>query len=122
MANKHRGEVGFDFNGESFVLRYTSNSLCELEDALDMGVTEIATALANPAGVRLKTARAVFWAGLIDGRDDMTAKKAGDIIDCIGFIKALELIGKAMALAFPADDGAKANPRKPGQDGTGPVS
>lgn len=122
MANKHRGEVGFSVDETDYTLRYSTNALCAMEDALDLGVNAVALLLADPSQVRMRIVRAVFWAGLTDRHPEISQADAGDIISAIGIPKALDLLGRAFALAFPeVKDGTK-NPPKPGRIGTGPAS
>lgn len=115
MANKHKGEVSFEVAGVNYTMRFSANALCELEDALDMGINAVATQLGNPASLRLKTVRAVFWAGLRDHHPDMTTVQAGDLVTELGIPRAIELVGKAFELTF--QDAPKVRPLKPGQPG-----
>lgn len=122
MANRHRGQASFEADGKTWLVSFSANALCELEDVLDMRVSEIAEAMGDPKGMRLKTARAVFWAGLQDNHPEVDVKAAGNLMT--GRIpEAMGVVGRAFALAFPeATAGADVDPPKPGQDGTGPAS
>lgn len=120
MANPHKGEVSFQAGDETFTLRFSANALAELEDALDKSVMEIADLMQSEKGLRIKTLRTIFWAGLLDHHEGVTEKRAGDIISDIGMGEAAEIIGRAFAAAFPAADGEKGeNPRKGAGAGSG---
>lgn len=114
MANRSKGEVSFEANGQSYTMRFSANALCELEDALDMGVTAVAIQMSSPENLRMRTVRAVLWAGLRDHHPNITQQEAGELVMEITFPKALELIGKAFEIAFHQEP-VKVRPQKPGQ-------
>lgn len=118
MANPHKGEVGFEVDGKEWVLRYSANALCTLEDELDMGTAALVAELQKPDGVRMATLRTVFWAGLQDRQQDVTREQAGELMSEIGFANVGPLIGEAFGHAF-AEAKKKARPRKGGKAGTG---
>jgi hypothetical protein len=128
MANAQRGEVAFECDGKSYALRFSSNALCELEDILNCGVNAIATQLSNPENLRIKTVRAVFWAGLLDRNPEMTLRDAGEIITSLTLPVALTKIGLAFSAAFPSTDESATvrplmpEPVNPGPAGTGATS
>lgn len=104
MHNPVKGEVGFTVGDERYVLVFSMNALCVLEDALDMSLNEIGAKMT--AGARMSFLRTVFWAGLIENRPDMTELKAGDIMGEIGVGKVGDLIGRAFTSAFPKAEAA----------------
>jgi hypothetical protein len=113
LANRFKGEVAFEAGEASYTMRFSANALCELEDALEMGVNTVATQLANPESMRLKMVRVVFWAGLRDHHPDITLHQAGEIITDVSLTKAMGLVSRAFELAF--QDNSKTHPQKPGQ-------
>ena len=119
MANPHRGEVGFTADGKEWVLRYSANAICTLEDEFDMDMGALVKMLDGKNGVRMSTLRTVFWAGLLDRHPDATKEQAGELISDVGFGEAGPLVGRALAAAFPPEDNSKARPRKGGKAGTG---
>lgn len=122
LVNKHRGEVGFSCSDENLVLKFTANSLVALEDAMAAGIAELGIALADPMNVRVKTIRALFWAGLLHAKPQITAVEAGELMDEIGLTRAQELVLRAINLAFAVEGGDGANPPQPGRDGIGQAS
>lgn len=132
MANKFRGEVSFEAEGESYTLCFTSNSLCELEGELgEMSIVEFLTQLQNPKTIRNTNIRKFFWAGLRARHPDMTLAKAGDIMDADPH-KALSAAMKAYALHYgveeelqnevPPKPGRSSPAKKSEKDGTGSAS
>lgn len=115
MANRFKGEVSFRAGDIEYTMRFSANALCELEDAIGMGVNAVATQLADPSSLRLKMVRSVFWAGLRDRHPDMTIKHAGDLITELSLTKAMELVSDAFTLAFARE--AEAHPPQPGEAG-----
>lgn len=123
MANKNKGEVEFKAGGETYKLRFSIDSLCELEDLSGKGIAALAQELSDPAKVSIKLMRQVFWAGLRDNHPDINLKAAGElIVEAGGMLPVAELVGQAFTLAFPQrdDDTTTAErPQKPSQNGTG---
>lgn len=114
MANTHKGEVGFEADGKTYKLRYSSNALCELEGELKCGINDIIERFKN---MSMRDARAIFWAGLTENHD-LSLKEAGKILDEVTLPKATDLIGKAFILAFGEGDKAGTKDARP-QSGSG---
>ncbi len=112
MANVHKGEVGFDLEGKPYTLRFSANALCELEDALDCGINAVAAQLSKPESLRLKTVRAVFWAGLQDRHPQVTLQEAGEMVTALTLQGALGLIGQGLSAAFPQVDGVEGDTKQ----------
>lgn len=113
MANPHRGSVALQAGDRAYMISFSINALCELEDALDKPVSEIVTAIQDPEKVRLGGVRMLLWAGLRDHHPEVTVAEAGEIATDAGFKVAVEKIGEAFKLAFPAakEGKTKPNPR-----------
>lgn len=106
-ANPQRGEVPFTADGVDWTLRYSTNALCAIEAMVGKPVPALVEELqATPS---LTTMRAMFAGGV---KPAITQEQAGELIDTLGFDKAGELVGAALALAFPAEKAGAANPRK----------
>lgn len=119
MANAHKGEIAFEAGGKSYTLRFSTNAICELENALDRSIISISQDLVNaeknPESLRFSTLRAILWAGLREHHPGMTLVEAGDVMTEIGGLsKAVELIAEGFTLAFPEPQAnGAARPQKP---------
>ena len=94
MANPLRGEVELKAGEKTYVLRYTTNALVELEERTGRSVMDIAN---RPS---FKDARALVWAGLIHANPDLTLEQAGEIMDAAGFTEAIQAASQALRKAF----------------------
>lgn len=94
MANKHRGFVSIELD-QPRKLKFTTNALAELEDALNMPLTQLGE---NMAGI--KTIRALVWAGLLHESPNLTIDQAGNLLDYADFNHASEKVKEALELAF----------------------
>lgn len=101
MSNKAKGETSFEVGGKQYRLVYSINALCELEDAFGEGVIQVAAKMSDPAKLRLKTLRTMFWAGLRDLDGDITEKAAGEMMTELGLARAVKLVSDAFVAAFP---------------------
>lgn len=115
MANPHRGEVSFEADGKIWTMVFTTNAICELEDATGESIQAFGSKLDAPG---MKTVRVMVWAGLKSRHPEITIEAAGDIIDAVGADKAGDILGRALSLAFPEAKG-KPGPRKAGRAGGG---
>lgn len=123
--NPHRGEVALVNGATTYTLRFSVNAIIEMEDELGEGVNAIAEQISDAKRVRMKTIRALLWAGLRDHHPEVTQAQAGEILSDIGMAEAMEPIGRAFALAFPdqQEDGpARANGARPRKAGVGSTS
>ena len=121
--NPIKGQVSFEADGEPFVLQYTINSLCILEDHLKMTVGQIGEKMGQEMSITFL--RSVFWVGLLAHHPDIGEVDAGELIPVVGPDKVGEMIGEAFVKAFPAPTKGAANgaarPRK-APAGTGKIS
>lgn len=118
MSNQHRGEVEFTLNKKVHTLHFSTNAMCELENAFGDGVLQIAQKMSDTAHLKISDLRTIFWAGLRDYHEAITPNEAGKLMDGIGLAKASELIAKAFTQSFPE----AAVPLDKGQPGEAPNS
>lgn len=121
MANRERGEVELRAGDKTYVLRYTTNALVQLEDMLGKPVTKMG------GDISMKEARAMVWAGLLHAHPDLTPEQAGDIMDAAGLSEAARAVGEALRLAFGSGEGKPATvtvvaPSSAGASFAGPPS
>jgi hypothetical protein len=101
MANPHKGEVEFTLGKKVYTLKFSTNAMCEMETALGGNVVELASMMADPSKLSIRTIRTVFWAGLRDHHEAVTEVEAGRLMDDLGLVEASQMIAKAFTLAFP---------------------
>lgn len=115
MPNPIRGEVPLQAGGQTHTLRFTTNALVELEQALGKPVSQIQ----ENSGIR--EIRAMVWAGLSHERR-ITLQEAGDLVDEAGLQAAAEAVGEAMRLAFGPQEGGDSKNAPAEAAGTGAAS
>lgn len=107
------GDVSFETDGQSYRLRYSINALCDMEEALGMGVRDFYR-LVTSGDLRMSHVRGAFWAGLRHHQPNITKAQAGNIIQSLGGAEqAMELLGEALTRAFPPavpGEGGETNP------------
>lgn len=126
MANPHKGEVELKAGDATYVLRYSIDAICSLEERMDKGFTAIAAEMSDPDRMRVTTVREVLLAGLQENHPEVTLKQAGELILAAGgAIVVLGRVSEAFTAAFPnAEASGKPSPRKRanGQHPTGSPS
>lgn len=125
MTNPHKGEVGFDVNGERYLLRFSIDAICALEEETKRGIVALVSDLQNPEKMSITLARQVLWAGLQENHPGLTVKEAGELIPAAGGLAAVVgMFGEAFSAAFPQAKDDSARPRKAGspKNGIGPHS
>jgi hypothetical protein len=107
--NKEKGEVVIKYSGEEYKLKYTTNSLCELEDEVNLTVPEIMAYFSGEAKLGFKMLRAVLWAGLLEhhATDSVTVQMAGKMLDEITHPIVYLAVQDALIASFPEPDGSK---------------
>ena len=98
MANRARGEVGFEVDGVAYTLVYSVNAICQMEDALSVSMAKLG---ADMAAGSTSAARSAFWACLLEHHPDLTPQDAGRLMTVLGPAKAGDLLGQAMSAALP---------------------
>ena len=122
ISNSLKGETTVKAGDVSYVLRYTANSLCALEDAFDKSVSELSDMFSKPSNMRISTMRKLFWIGLIDAQPQVTEVVAGEIMTKAGLDVSLIKVMEAFQEAFPKakqEDEGNQNPRKARRAGIG---
>lgn len=107
------GKHSFKAGSARYVLDYTPNAFCDLEDETGVDTLTFINRFAQAKGATMsfRDVRLLFWAGLIEEHPDITIREAGDIMRKLGAVDAaLELAMKALAQAFPeVEDDAAGN-------------
>lgn len=117
MANKHRGQVALEADGETYVVSFSVNAMCELEELQDRSVVDIMTELEKVrhdfTKLRMQTVRSIVWAALRDHHPDTSMKDAGDIISAAGVPVVMAKIAEAIMLGFPQAPAGSAEGKAP---------
>lgn len=119
MANPHRGVVEFESAGAKYKLSFSAEAICVLEESVDAGFNDIIGQLADTTKFRMGVVRKLLAAGLSDHHPDLTDDALKKIMRGIGPKDALNLVQKAIALAYGGDDAG--DPPVPGQPSEGPA-
>lgn len=113
-AKAHKGEVAFVVGKKTYVLQYTYDAICQLEETTGKTLIELASEMQDIKTLRMTRVREIFHAGLIEHHPDITVKQAGELILAAG--GAIAVMGKfneALIAAFPkAEDGDGTRPPK----------
>jgi len=115
MANKTKGIVKID---AEWSMRYTTNSMVEMEDELELPTPELMYML-EEGRLGFKTIRTMIWAGLIhqfdneDGTYDLSLRSAGEVMDKFGFDVVVDKMTQALELQFPEESGEESGEEKP---------
>jgi hypothetical protein len=95
----------------NYTLTLNVNALCDLEEAF--GVEDVNEVLAKLALLQerpsLRTLRTIFAVAMRQDHPEVTERDAGDLISEHGIEKASEVLGKALAQAFPDATSAEGN-------------
>ncbi|MDX1170246.1 hypothetical protein GOL87_25290 [Sinorhizobium medicae] len=113
MANPNRGAVALEAGDKIYSLRFSTNSICELEEHFGKPIMQVVKEMEDQSKVSMGMVRSIVWAALLEHDENMTHKEAGRILDEAGREVIMEKIGLALQRFFP-DEGAneKARPRK----------
>jgi len=118
MANPEKGEVDFEVDGKRYILSYSVNAICALEEKTGKSVLQIQQDIGrwarNRAEMKISTVRTLFWAGLLDHQKTTTIEEAGVLMqDAGGLVVIFTLVMQAMTRSQPPADGMKdTRPRK----------
>ena len=113
MANSLKGEVELEAAGKSYVLRFSVDAICSLEERLGKGFPVIANEMQDPLTVTLSMVRHLLHAALHEAQPEMTLIQAGELItQAGGMVKVLGKVSEAIAAAFPEASGTRRPPKR----------
>ena len=112
MANPERGEVRVTVAGVDYLLRYTTNAICTLEQRTEERAVPLLKRFAA-MDTGMADLRVIVWAGLLDHQPDTTLEDAGAVIDAARHdgVSLVEPVMEAFGLALVEMTGG--NPRRP---------
>ena len=111
MANPLKGEIPLTLGKETYKCRLTIDALVRIEDELDKGILELATAIAE-AKVRVRTLIVVLRNALRGGGNDFDDKKIGSIIQEVGIVVASTEVAKLLAATLTDNDSDEEDKKK----------
>jgi hypothetical protein len=103
MANPLKGEIPLKLGNETYNCRLTIDALVRIEDELDKGILELATAIAE-AKVRIRTLVVVLRHALRSGGNDFDDKKVSQIISDVGIVIASTKVAELLAATLTDND------------------
>lgn len=125
MANKERGEVSFQIEGQTYTLRLDLNALCEAEAVLSTPERMVTWQQALQMAERnsLSALRAILWASLQPHHPHLSLNDVGGLIQTMGGIPGIaKTLQEAIKNAMPAATGKQARPPKARSGGIGKPS
>jgi len=124
MANQHKGEYSFEVDGKSYTLRFSADTICDLEERLDKSMSQISELMSDPATMSMRTVRQFFFAGLVAKHGNLDAESMGLLFKALSPVEAMQHVVKSFSLAFAEAEGNEAVPQQEGArvNGTGQPS
>lgn len=125
--NPHKGEVELKAGDKAYVLRYSIDAICAIEEKLGKNFLRIVAEMQNPATMTVTMMREVLHAGLAERHPELTLKEAGELLVAAGgVVGAMQKVNEAFGAAFPQAE-ASGTPRPQNRAdrrkaGTGPNS
>lgn len=119
VSNVPRKSVPLEVGDRTYQLRYTTNSLIEIEEQTGLTIQELGQKFLE-GKVGLRDMRIFVWAGILHQHDDFTLAEAGHIIDEVGISEVATKAAEAFQAAFPDAEGNEGkNAFKGASAGTG---
>lgn len=118
MANAVKGQKSFEVDGQTYLIEFTPNGFCELEDKTGKATMAFLVDLgeaAEGAALRFRDVRLLFWAGLQEHHPDLSEREAGRLMRALGgLVDAMSVIQDAIALSMPdSGEGAEGEGENP---------
>ena len=111
MANPLKGEIEVTIGSETYKCRLTIDALVKIEDELDKGILELATAIAE-AKVRIRTLLVVLRYALRGGGNDFDDKKVGELISSAGIVVASTEVANLLVATLTDNDSEEEEDKK----------
>jgi len=111
MANPLKGEIEVKLGSKTYKCRLTIDSLVRIEDELDSGILELASAISQ-AKIRIRTLIVVLKYALRGGGNDFDDKKISLIIQEIGIVTASTEVAKLLAGTLTDQDSDEEDKKK----------
>ena len=112
MSNKHRGEVALPIGDATYTLRYSLDTLADIEDEFGASVADVLSQLQDTSKPQLRKLQKILLAGLREFHPEMTLKDAGRLGVPVDIVQ--HIIVAINGGEDPADGEAKAAETRPG--------
>jgi len=113
--NPHKGEIELKAGDKSYVLRYSIDAICSIEERTGKSFLRVVAEMGNPATMTVTTMREILHAGLAENHPEMSLKDAGELLVAAGgVVGAMKKVNSAFEAAFPKAE-ASGTPRPPGR-------
>jgi hypothetical protein len=122
MSNPLKGEIDFPVGDTSYRLRFSVNSIIEVEDILDIGIVPLSLMFNDVNTLKARDVRAMLWGALREHHPDVDLLGAGEIMTTARLRPTIEYVGRALQAAFPSAEGKESPSPKRGRAGTGKSS
>lgn len=86
-ANKERGELALNIEGQSYTLKLTTNAVCEMETLSGRTFDQVMLRIQHGS---MSDIRLFFWAALQSHHPKVTLVDVGDLIDAAGGLGAVK--------------------------------
>lgn len=107
-ANKERGEHALVINSRTYVLKLTTNAVCEMETLSGRTFDQVLLRISHGS---LSDVRLFFWAALQPHQPKITLVDVGNLIDAAGGLGAIKTqLDALLNLNTEEAKGAEANP------------
>jgi len=107
--NLLKGEVSLKAGDKEYKLKFTTDALCELEERLDMAISEIIPLIGRNI-LRIKQIQVMLYCACMCHHEEVDLSAASAIVNEVGYTEAGIIVVKAMAASLP--DRAPANDQK----------
>lgn len=122
MSNPLKGEIDFPVGDTSYRLRFSVNSIIEVEDILGVGIIPLSQMFNNPATLKARDVRAMLWGALREHHPEVDLLGAGEIMTIARLRPTIEHVAEALQAAFPPPEDKETPSPKRGRAGTGKSS
>lgn len=111
--NPNKGEIELQAGDKSYVLRYSIDAICSIEERTGKNFLRVVAEMNNSATMTVTMMREILHAGLAEHHPEVTLKEAGELLVAAGgVVGAMKKVNSAFEAAFPKAE-ASGTPRPP---------
>lgn len=114
MSNRHKGEVSFEAEGVTYVLRFSIDALCRLEDTSGLVLSDLLEEMSDKSRMTIRRVRQLLHAALLEHHPELDLQAAGELmLKGGGVLATMARVTEAMSAAFPEASGKPRPPEPP---------